>query len=80
MLQQIRIFKFTISDPAWRTARDHRQHALMLDALNELMPFFHDRKIRGIVGIIDTVKPDPPQRRGHLAGNPCADRQAELLA
>ena len=80
MLQQIRIFKFTISDPAWRTARDHRQHTLMLDALDELMTFFHDRQICGIVGIIDAVKPDPPQRRSHLAGNARADRQAELLA
>ena len=69
-----------ILDPSRRAGGEHRQHAAVLDAAQQLGRFLHDGQIRAEIGVKHLVKAQTAQRLRHLAGDAGADGQAEFLA
>lgn len=78
--QAVTIVLLDVVDPARAARGHHRQHAAMLQAVEELCAFLHDREIRAEVRVEDFVEAEEMQGRDHLSRDDGARLHAEGIA
>ena len=77
---EFRIVGFAELDPAGAAGGDHRQHAAVLQASQQLGAFLHDGQVSAPVNVEHLGEAEPAQGGSQLAGNGCSDRHAEFFA
>jgi len=80
MRQEIRIEVLTELYPTGAARCEHRQSALVLDPLDQLVSFFHDREVGSNVHVEDVNVAQSSDSSDHLALNVSTNRVAELFA
>ncbi len=80
MIQLIRIIVLRKLDPAGGAGGDHRQNALVLYTLYELVGFLNNGQISAEVGVKHLIKTQTAQCRDHFAFHVGADRHTERFA
>ena len=80
MRQQIRVGLFHKVDPSRAAGGDHREHAAILHAVEQLIALLHDGQVSSKVGVKNLVESKAAQGSYHLAGCNRAARHAKFLA
>ena len=78
--QQIRVGLFHKVDPSRAAGSDHREHAAILHAVEQLIALLHDGQVSSEVGVKNLVESKAAQGSYHLAGCNRAARHAKFLA
>lgn len=80
MGQAVAVVLLDVVDPARAARGHHRQHAAMLQAVEELRALLHDREVRAEVRVEDFVEAEEMQGRDHLSRDDGARLHAEGIA
>ena len=79
MLGKLGMVGLQVLNPRGTAGGKHGQHAAIGNPLHQFRAFLHNGEVRGEVGVVDPVKADLPEGRGHLAGGQGAQGQPEVF-